>query len=69
MTRGNAENPYVECTACRRRTPTEAEAVQDALRIGQEALDKVTALQDSGTGSGSWELQGTLGGTEIFFAI
>ena len=34
---------------CKKRAPAEVEAVQDALRIGQEALDKVTALQDSGT--------------------
>jgi hypothetical protein len=52
--RRNAEKPYVECTTCKRRAPTEAEAVQDALRIGQEALDKVATLQDSGTDSGSW---------------
>ena len=50
MTPSNAERSYVECTTCKKRAPTEAEAVQDALRIGQEALDKVTALQDSGTG-------------------
>lgn len=49
----NAEKPYVKCTTCKKRAPTEVEAVQDALRIGQEALDKVTALQDSGTGFGS----------------
>ena len=54
VTRSNAEKPYVECTACKKRAPTEVEAVQDALRIGQEALDKVTALQDSGTSFGSW---------------
>jgi len=50
----NAEKPYVGCTTCKKRAPTEVEAVQDALRIGQEALDKVTALQDPGTGPGSW---------------
>jgi len=50
----NTDKPYVGCTTCKKRAPTEVEAVQDALRIGQEALDKVTALQDSGTGSGSW---------------
>ena len=44
----------MECTTCKKRAPTEVEAVQDALRIGQEALDKVTALQDSGTSFGSW---------------
>ena len=58
VTPHNTDKPYVECTTCKKRTPTEAtevEAVQDALRIGQEALDKVTALQDSGTGSGSWD--------------
>ena len=52
----------MECTACKKQVPSEVEAVQDALRIGQEALDKVTELQDSGTVFGSWELQGTLGG-------
>lgn len=52
--RYNSEKPYVECTTCKKRAPTEVEAVQDALRIGQEALDKVTALQDSGTRFGSW---------------
>ena len=52
--RSNTERPYVECTTCKKRAPTEVEAVQDALRIGQEALDKATALQDSGMGSGSW---------------
>ncbi|KAF9652312.1 SET domain-containing protein [Thelephora ganbajun] len=41
------DKPYVECTTCKKRAPTEAEAIGDALRIGQEALDKVTALQDS----------------------
>lgn len=61
-TQYDAERPYVECTTCKKRAPAEAEAVQDALRIGQEALDKVTELQDSGTALGSWELQGTLGG-------
>jgi len=55
VTPHNAGKPYVECTTCKKRVPTEVEAVQDALRIGQEALDKVTALQDSGTSSGSWE--------------
>ena len=50
----NTEKPFVECTTCKGRAPTEVEAVQDALRIGQEALDKATALQDSGTGFGSW---------------
>lgn len=49
----DAEKPFVECAICKKRAPTEVEAVQDALRIGQEALDKVTALQDSGTVSGS----------------
>jgi hypothetical protein len=53
VTCSNAERPYVECTACKKRAPTEVEALQDALRIGQEALDKVTALQDSGTDFGS----------------
>ena len=51
--RYNTEKPFVECTTCKKRAPTEVEAVQDALRIGQEALDKVTALQDSGTDFGS----------------
>lgn len=55
VTSHNADRPYVECTTCKKRTPTEVEAVQDALRIGQEALDKVTRLQDSGAGSGSWD--------------
>ena len=52
--RHHTEKPFVECTTCKKRVPTEVEAVQDALRIGQEALDKATALQDSGTGFGSW---------------
>lgn len=55
-----SDKPYVECTTCKKRAPTEVEAVQDALRIGQEALDKVTALQDSGTSFGSWELKSVL---------
>ena len=58
--RRTAEKPYAECTTCRKRAPTEVEAVQDALRIGQEALDKVTALQDSGTGSESLGLHNEL---------
>jgi len=55
--RHNIERPFVECTTCKKRAPTEVEAVQDVLRIGQEALDKATALQDSGTGFGSWGSQ------------
>lgn len=53
VTPHNTDRPYVECTTCKKRAPTEVEVVQDALRIGQEALDKVITLQDSGTGSGS----------------
>ena len=69
----NTDKPYVECITCRKRAPTEVEAVQDALRIGQEAYDKVTALQDSGTGFGSWSSTTcldklTLGGLDPAYA-
>lgn len=65
MTHHDTDKPYVECTTCKKRAPTEVEAVQDALRIGQEALDKVTALQDSGTDSGSWRLHHASGWTDF----
>lgn len=57
VTRHDVDKPYVECTTCKKRAPAEVEAVQDALGMGQEALDKVTALQDSGTVFGSWRPQ------------
>ena len=49
VTPRNSDQPYVECVTCKKQGPAEVDAVQDALRIGQEALDKVTVLQDSGT--------------------
>lgn len=48
LTSHTPDKPYVECTTCKKQTPAEAEAIHDVLRIGQEALDKVTALEDSG---------------------
>ena len=48
MTPRNSDQPYVGCVTCKKRGPAEVDAVQDALRIGQEALDKVAVLQDSG---------------------